>query len=176
MSKIHAAFVGVALTILASTAHALEWKEISADEAKLHFSAIEPAKTGFRTAWSASWKSRYEIGEWVSPLGGYPQALLVLRELASHVKFPDRYDFKKVLKNSIKLLKDVKLGDSTTYKGVTYWRFRKLDAECIALGKMFGETDWGNWRGPGNKVFYGYYCDRQIDDVEPILDAISVSD
>ncbi len=171
-------WIAVALALTGS-ANAGEWKTISEDEAKLRFDAIAPAQTLFRTLWADDWCCRYEFGTWSPQYGEYPRAGLILNELASHTFF------KTIVKLKIKNLKmfpflrdkDINLRDKSQYKGIEYWRFPLSGVECIALFKMFGDQ----FAGPGepmagNKVILGYYCDREIEAVPPILDAISVSD
>ena len=180
MSNIGGAFVGFIIAVLAFAAIAGEWKTISADKARIKFTAIDGARTEFATAWNDSWTAEYTIGEWVSPKALYPRAGLVLVEAGSYRLFMGREgEIKKQLKSSFVFLQDksINLHGKEKYKSTDHWRFELPGAECIALRKVFGETNIGASHGAGTKKYWGYYCDTpgwiQASGVEGPLGAIS---
>ncbi len=151
----------------------------SAQKVKLRFTAIDPARTEFKTRMTEDHCCRIQTGVWRSMSGKYPRARFVFLEVVSKLKYIGNREklesfLQEFFEEEITLYETVK----TNAPKLEYGRFRLSDAECIGVVKYFGEQFFGGGipPAPGNKFYMGYYCDREKHAIEPILNAISVSE
>lgn len=152
----------------------------SGQKVKIRFTAIAPAVTEFSTKITENYCCRVQAGFWQSTSGDYPRALFVLVEMVSK----NHYFSRRVsLDSSLRKLfngKEITVYErvKTNAPNIEYGRFRLSDAECIGVVKYFGEQFFGGGDrpAPGNRYYQGYYCSREKHAIEPILNAISVSD